>query len=199
MTCQLAKYDESPAAELRAEPRTHLFLVAMLAVGAASTPVRIRNLSRSGALIEGSDLPAVGSVASIRRASLFVEGVVAWRSGNQAGMAFNSSIFVSAWLPKTASSRQCTIDEVVFETKNGLEGGTDEPQADSAPADRDSFLDEMSSLRSDLLALGEGLLQDVILVATHPEIQLLDIAVQKIDRLLSKMANGEIAYLPKTV
>lgn len=192
MTCHLAKCNGPFAAELRAEARTHLFLVAMLTVGAASTPVRIRNLSSSGALIEGSALPAVGAVASIRRASLFVEGVVAWRSNNQAGMAFKSNIFVSAWLPKKLSSRQCTIDEIVFETRNGLEGGTDVPQIDTTPSDRDSFLVELNSLRSDLLTLGEGLLQDVILVATHPDIQLLDIAIQKIDRL-SKAVKGDIA------
>ncbi len=47
-----------------------------------------------------------------------------------------------------------------------------------------STLAQLTSLKRDLVSLGEALVKDIILVATHPEIQLLDIAVQKIDRLL---------------
>lgn len=77
MTLPIAKCDERSVSELRAETRTHLFVVAMLSAGTAMTPVHIRNLSTSGALIEGSALSAVGAAVTIRRASLSVQGVLA--------------------------------------------------------------------------------------------------------------------------
>lgn len=198
MNSPLAKCDEPSVAELRAESRTHLFLVAILAVGAASTPVHIRNLSASGALIEGSALPAVGAVVSIRRAGLFVEGVLAWRSKNQAGVAFKSNILVSAWLPGKSRLRQCTIDQIVFEARNWSEVTTDRPQLTCTPLDPNWALVELNSLRSELVKLGDVLVQDVILVATHPEIQLLDIAIQRIDRLLSLAAGSGMAQKQRT-
>jgi hypothetical protein len=42
---------------------------------------------------------------------------------------------------------------------------------------------ELSALRSELTKLGEGLVGDIILVATHPELQLLDVALQRVDRI----------------
>ena len=35
------------------------------------------------------------------------------------------------------------------------------------------------------MQLGNGLTADVVLVATHPEIQLLDIALQRIERIMA--------------
>jgi hypothetical protein len=43
---------------------------------------------------------------------------------------------------------------------------------------------ELTQLRAELGALENALIADVILVATHPEIQMLDIACQRIDRVL---------------
>ena len=196
MTLPLAKYEQPSVSDLRAESRTHLFVGAMLFAGTALTPIHIRNLSTTGALIEGLALPAVGAAVSIRRASLSIDGILAWRSKNQAGIAFKSNIFVPAWLPRSSSSRQCAIDLMVFDSKNGSGIATKPPQLDRALSDPNSAFVELTSLRSDLVNLGDVLVQDIILVATHPEIQLLDIAVQRIDRLLllaaaSGMAPGQ--------
>lgn len=175
---------ESPASDLRVETRTHLFMVAMLGAGTALMPVRIRNLSASGALLEGSGVPGAGAAVTIRRGGLSVEGVVAWRSKTQAGIAFRSDILVSAWLPKNGS-KQSAIDQYLFETKNGAPGSGKEPRPGISAADSDRALFELTSLRNELAILEDVLVQDIRVVAAHPEIQFLDIALQRIDRLLS--------------
>lgn len=58
------------------------------------------------------------------------------------------------------------------------------PQLDCTLTDPSGALLELTFLRSDLADLGDALVQDIRLVARHPEIQLLDIAIQRIDRLL---------------
>lgn len=197
MNLPLSQCDGTTAAELRAETRTHLFVVAMLSAGTVLMPVHIRNLSSSGALIEASALPSAGSVVSIRRAGHTVEGILAWRSKNQAGIAFRSNIYVPAWLPRNAGSRQYAIDQIVFASKNGTESASDLPLSNGAPATSNLVLVELESLRSDLVSLGEMLVQDIILVATHPEIQLLDIAVQRIDRLMSLTSASRASHKRK--
>ena len=42
-------------------------------------------------------------------------------------------------------------------------------------------------IRADLLALSESLIADDIIAATHPEIQTLDITLQRIDQMLLKL------------
>ncbi|MES2902952.1 MAG: PilZ domain-containing protein [Pseudomonadota bacterium] len=190
MSLPLLKSVETSVSELRADPRTHLFVVATLSSEDTLSAVRIRNLSASGALIEGAALPAEGSVVRIRRGDLSVEAVLAWQSNNQAGLAFKSNIFVPAWLPKTAS-KQSAIDQVMFEAKNRPEGLSEPSQANCLRPDSRAMLFELTALRSELATLGEALAGDIILVATHPEIQALDIAIQRIDRLLSLTETGD--------
>lgn len=188
MVLPVANSDDTSASELRAASRTHLFVVATLSVGPTLMSVHIRNLSASGALIEGSALPAVGAVVSIRRASLSVEGVLVWRSRNQAGVAFKSNIHVPAWLPGNRNSRQSVVDKVVFDAKNGSARSSDQSQSNDTLTGPALAFAELASLRNDLTTLGDALVQDVILVATHPEIQILDVAMQRIDRLIALMA-----------
>jgi hypothetical protein len=43
-------------------------------------------------------------------------------------------------------------------------------------------------LKADLTQLGNSLAADMIIVATHAEIQLIDISLQRIDRIKEKLA-----------
>lgn len=183
MVQPLVQPEELAAGDQRVNHRTHLFVVATLSAGKVSTPVVIRNLSASGALVEGSVLPDVGTAVEIRRASLAVEGLVAWQSKNQAGIAFKSLIDVRAWLSRKGGSGQGTVDRIVFDTKYGSVGNAAPPELACVPAGRDEALAELEVLRNELVKLGDALVQDIVLVAAHPEIQTLDIAIQRIDRL----------------
>lgn len=183
MVQPLVQFDEHTSGDLRAASRTHLFVVATLTAGKVLTPVHIRNLSASGAMVEGQALPAVGTAVAIRRASLAVDGLVAWQSGNRAGIAFKARIDVPAWLPRKGRCGQGRVDRIIFDAKYGTVGVAGPPELECVPAGRDQALAELEELRSELAKLGDALVQDIVLVATHPEIQTLDIAIQRIDRL----------------
>jgi hypothetical protein len=46
---------------------------------------------------------------------------------------------------------------------------------------------ELAQLRADLSRLGGKLASDPALIASHPEIQMLDVSVQRIDRIIGQL------------
>ncbi len=173
--------DPSSQAERQA-PRRHLFVVATLCSDSGSAPAHIRNLSERGALVEAATLPAPGSAVRLRRGRLEVRGNIAWKSSRQAGIAFHSPVDVADWMAKQGSAHQERVDEILSTVRSAAPG----PMArasDLSSECRATMQSELSALRSELTKLGEGLVGDIILVATHPELQLLDVALQRVDRI----------------
>lgn len=76
----------------RRSRRLNVLLAAAIEVSGASQPVKLRNLSTEGALIEGDDLPIEGSEVLFRRNELSVKSRVAWVHGKHAGVAFRRPI-----------------------------------------------------------------------------------------------------------
>ena len=84
--------DESSFTHNRRSRRSNVLLAASIEVSGAVVPVKLRNLSSQGALIEGEDLPVEGSEILFRRNELKVKGRVAWVHEEQAGVAFNTQL-----------------------------------------------------------------------------------------------------------
>ena len=84
--------DESSMIQNRRSHRSNVLLAASIESSGASLPVKLRNLSTEGALIEGDDLPVEGSEVLFRRNELSVNSRVAWVHGKQAGVAFKRPI-----------------------------------------------------------------------------------------------------------
>lgn len=84
--------DESSITQNRQSRRSNVLLAASIEAMGAVTPVKLRNLSVEGALIEGKGLPVEGSEVQFRRNELSVSSRVAWVLGNQAGIAFREPI-----------------------------------------------------------------------------------------------------------
>jgi hypothetical protein len=181
----------------RAE-RTHMFVVATLYVGSSSAPVRVRNLSPTGALVEGAGLPPAGSAVVLRRGPLESAGVVAWSDGGRAGLSFGSPVFVSEWLPAKGNLRQAEVDRIAF----GINQGTcpAEPAPAPAPAKAGAAtasapvalapgaaMAGLEALRIELGLLGEQLARDASLGAGHPQVQLLDAAGQRIGKIIAAL------------
>lgn len=59
--------------------------------------VRIRNLSETGALLEGAALPKVGARLILRRLHLEIGGTVVWSEANRRGVRFEGTISVAGW------------------------------------------------------------------------------------------------------
>ena len=84
--------DQSNNPQNRQSRRSNVLLAASIEASGASHPVKLRNLSTEGALIEGEDLPVEGSEVVFRRNELSVNSRVAWVHGKQAGVAFRRPI-----------------------------------------------------------------------------------------------------------
>src|SRR5689334_1726228 len=105
--------------DLREEPRASLYLAASLFCDGFSMPVKIRNLSNTGALLE---LPAPltsGGVVQLVRGSLIVHGLVAWAESKRCGLKFSGAVDVQRWRASPAHSEQQRVDAVVRTVKAG--------------------------------------------------------------------------------
>jgi hypothetical protein len=84
--------DESSMTQNRRSRRSNVLLAASIEAFGRVIPVKLRNLSTEGALIEGKNLPLEGAKVFFRRNELSVESQVAWVHGDHAGVAFTRTI-----------------------------------------------------------------------------------------------------------
>lgn len=88
----LAGMDESLANQNRRTRRSNVLMAATLEVSGATLPVKLRNLSAEGALVEADHLPVEGSEVMFRKGELNVAGRVVWTEGKRGGIAFGTHL-----------------------------------------------------------------------------------------------------------
>ena len=169
----------------RQQARTHLFVAATLYSDGACTPVTIRNMSKSGALIEAPVLPEAGERIWMKRGPLQAIGWIAWRVERKAGIRFEAPVHIADWMSRQGSAGQECVDALISIVRSDAPGAAAELPHGRG---RTCISAELRELRQELAALEKSLLNDVILVATHPEIQTIDICVQRIDRILKSIS-----------
>src|SRR4051812_20135059 len=101
----------------RGESRTSIYLAAVLYCDGISSAVKIRNISATGALLEGEGLPAAGALVQLIRGGLIAHGLVAWSDSGRCGLRFSGTIDVPHW--RMINSDQQRVDEVVRLVKAG--------------------------------------------------------------------------------
>ncbi|MEO6580040.1 MAG: PilZ domain-containing protein [Sphingomicrobium sp.] len=84
--------DESSSSQNRRSRRSHVLMSASIEAAGLTVPVKLRNLSTEGALIEGDRLPIVGSDVLFHKNELHLSGHVAWVTGRRAGIAFDAML-----------------------------------------------------------------------------------------------------------
>lgn len=84
--------DQSAATQNRRSRRSNVLLSATIEFAGKSLPVKLRNLSAEGALLEGVKLPPAGTEVEFIRKELSVPGSVIWGNGRQAGIAFGEQL-----------------------------------------------------------------------------------------------------------
>lgn len=181
------------SAEDRASPRTNLLLSANAEVGGRILPVRIRNLSETGAMVEGAGLPDAGMKLVLARGDLHVSAVVAWSAGGRRGVRFDGPTPVHEWTggtkPKpldcTGLRDQRRVDVLQAEARSeGASGRALRDSAGPAPSaispDLDSRLaHELGYVQRLLENLGDELIADLFLVQRHGQsLQSLDLVSQ---------------------
>ncbi len=89
--------------ESRAAARTNLFLAATLISAEAGHPVKIRDLSATGARIETSLALEVGTAVTLVRGGLRVEARVGWHAKRFCGLSFASPVSIADWMANPAN------------------------------------------------------------------------------------------------
>lgn len=97
--------DESGISQNRRARRSHVLMAASIEASDATVTVKLRNLSPEGALVEGSDLPAVDSPVIFRKKELKLAGRVAWVTAGRAGIAFDALLDPEAVLRHVPATR----------------------------------------------------------------------------------------------
>jgi hypothetical protein len=97
----------------RLSARSNVFLSASLVTSSSTSPIRIRNLSAHGALVDGGSLPAAGLAVRLVRGELTISGRIAWQAGDQAGISFQKQIDVHQWVRRVGHVGQQRVDSVV--------------------------------------------------------------------------------------
>jgi hypothetical protein len=90
----------------RRSRRSPVLLAASVEVDGVVMPVKLRNLSEEGALIEGEQLPPEDSVTFFERNDLRLKSRVVWVQGRYAGVAFARPLKQSEVLRNVPQPRQ---------------------------------------------------------------------------------------------
>lgn len=156
-----------------------MFVLATIASLTAFGSVKVRNMSLSGALIEGAALPAIDEVVYLSRGANTVQGRVAWSTGGRAGIHFDGRVEVSEWTPG-GNRRQDKVNLLVRQVKAGaipLGAAELDPPDGLAPSD-------LAKLARAIDRLADTLADDPVIVRRFgAQLQTLDIASQVLGKL----------------
>jgi hypothetical protein len=180
-------------------PRKNVMLAASISAGALSVPVRIRNLSEVGAMIDGPALPDSGTTLKLSRLALSIGATVVWSRDGRCGLRLGCPIVVDDWItgasstPAKAAGAQFRVDQIQSAIRSGaaMPAETRAPVPNSAeiqPVER-SVAAELGRVKRMLDAVTEELSDDVDVLMRHERaMQNFDIAAQVIAELAILMA-----------
>lgn len=169
-------------------PRKNLLLSGTIEAEGLKVPVRIRNLSESGAMLDGAALPRPGTRLVLRRNEIEVAAEVVWQNDGRCGIAFDkSAVTVDEWVsgkrvpisPFETQRGQARVDAIQGAVRSGvaLPAEPEAPSALPSPADLEArIVEELFYVRRLLESLGEALVEDPAVLAQHME------ALQDLDR-----------------
>ena len=186
---------EAPGKENLSErsPRTNLLLAATIDAGSLKASVRIRNLSESGALLEGATFPNVDEKLTLRRLDMEIDATVIWHTGSRCGIKFEGRISVAEWALGTWSSGSSGRDQLrVDDIQAAARAGSlpiSPSHTNTPPKEIESDLEarvaeELAHLRRLLESMGNALTDEPAIVQRHPKtLQNFDIICQTLGHL----------------
>lgn len=182
------------------KPRKNLMLAATIESSGTRAPVRIRNLSETGAMLDGAALPEIGTALMLLRADIQVAAMVVWREGGRCGIRFDKvAASVDEWVTgkRTATFNgqqgQARVDAIQTAVRAGA-ALPSEPALATGTALRPGELEQRISeeivyVQRLIDALGEELVEDPVLLQRHFRVlQNLDRASQVLAHLSTVLA-----------
>lgn len=183
------------ADEARLLPRSSMFVTAVMVVGRNQTPVKVRNMSANGAMVESTLTAPPGTKVKLIRGRLVAEGTIVWDSKNRLGVKLEVEVSVKDWLAGPAKAEQDRVDNMV----SLIKAGRALPQAEGAdPVIRAEARQSNAQCASDLEAVG-NLIQDLeddlassveTLMRHEVKLQNLDIAMQMLQAIAQQLSCG---------
>lgn len=187
-----AELDDQPAGNKRIQPRSSMFLVAVMRSGTEQAPVKVRNMSPNGAMVDTPFAPSRGTSVDLMRGPFIARGTVMWSSGNRVGLRFSSEVSVKEWLAPPTAVHQQRVDDIVALVKAG---GL--PQLESASADHaasrevrthEQLVDDLAATMRLLGDLEDDLASCDETLARHGmKLQNLDIAMQMLRAVAAEL------------
>lgn len=180
-------------------PRKNVMLAATISAGSASAPVRIRNLSEVGAMIDGPALPGAGAALTLNRLALSIGATVMWNRNGRCGLSLGCPIVVDDWIAGTSTmpgqvgGGQLRVDQLQSAIRSGtaMPAGTLAPaphRAEVQPVER-SIAAELGRVKRMLDKVSDELTDDVDVLVRHERaMQTFDIAVQIVEELAAVLA-----------
>lgn len=167
--------DETGSGQARAA-RKNLLLSATIEAGALKAPVRIRNLSESGAMIDGAALPEVGATLILRRLEVEIGAVTVWRASGRCGIRFDGTASVDEWVSGirrpygTEERSQARVDEIQAAVRSGARLPAEAPPAE-VPSNTDGLdariAEQLAYVRRMLDVVADDLTDDPIILQRH--------------------------------
>ncbi len=176
-----------------------MFIAATLYWEQHRNPVKVRNMSLTGALVESPVVPPTGTQVHLIRGSYSAEGRVVWADKNRCGLHMTNHLNVRDWLSPPTNSEQQRVDQIVALVKAGavpipagsLGGRPDRPEA--PPSLTNDQLTYDLGLVSQLIEdLGDDLADAPETLMRHAtKLQNLDIAMQMLAAICSELSAEE--------
>lgn len=175
--------------------RKNLMLAASIESTGARAPVRIRNLSETGAMLDGAALPAPGADLVLLRADIQVPAVVVWREGGRCGIRFeNVAATVDEWITGKRAAvfhgqqGQARVDAIQTAVRSGAPLPSEPVTPAAAPVSATELerriAEEIIYVQRLIDALGEELIEDPVMLQRHSRVlQNLDRASQVLEHL----------------
>lgn len=171
-------------------------LAATIAAGTKSAPVRIRNLSELGAMIDGPSLPRAGVTLTLSRLALSIGATVMWNQDGRCGLSLSCPIAVDDWITGASTATDMASAQVrVDQLQTAIRSGTALPTETRAPAPampppvERSVAAELARVKRMLDQVSAELCEDVDVLARHDRaIQNFDIAAMIVEELAAVLA-----------
>ena len=181
--------------DARGQPRSSVFLAAVLRAGAEQASAKVRNMSPKGATVESPLRPPPGTEVHLIRGVLLEKATIIWSSNNRCGLRFSSEVSVKEWLAAPTKAERQRVDEIVALVKAGAippavadSGGPDAP---NEPRSEEQLIDDLGTVVSLMQDLEDDLSSSTETLARHGlKLQNLDIAMQMIRAITQEVTSA---------
>lgn len=172
-----------------------MFIAATMYWDGHRNPVKVRNMSLTGALVESPVVPATGTSILLMRGSFSAGGRVVWADKNRCGLHLLETINVRDWLAPPSNTEQQRVDQIVTLVKAGavpLPTGTfnGRPERPALPASltNDRLTEDLGMVSQLMEDLGDDLASEPETLMRHAtKLQNLDIATQMLTAICNEI------------